>query len=100
MWNIYENDLTQVTKETDLSRYTDDHQIFTPDHENGRELQGGNKTVTNWYIENLLQVEVNKYQSMVLSQRNNTYEMNTQIGDVATEQLQSIKLIGGILIQN
>lgn len=56
-------------------------------------LNDGSK-ITKWYEENLLQVNIKKYQSMVLGERNGTVEMNMQIAGVKIEQSQSIKLLG------
>ena len=50
--------------------------------------------ITKWYEENLLQVNMKKYKSMVLGERNGTEEMNLQIGGVKIEQSQAIKLLG------
>ena len=36
LWNVFQNDLTQATVETDISMYADDHQIFSSDHSIGR----------------------------------------------------------------
>ena len=97
MWNVFQNDLTQATVEADISMYADDHQIFSSDHSIGRVeeklLHDGSK-ITKWYEENLLQVNIKKYQSMVLGERNGTVEMNIQIGRVKIEQSHSIKLLG------
>ena len=97
MWNVFQNDLTQATVEADISMYADDHQIFSSDHSIGRVeeklLHDGSK-ITKWYEENLLQVNIKKYQSMVLGERNGTVEMNMQIGGVKIEQSHSIKLLG------
>ena len=97
LWNVFQNDLTQATVEADISMYADDHQIFSSDHSIGRVeeklLHDGSK-ITKWYEENLLQVNIKKYQSMVLGERNGTVEMNMQIGGVKIEQSHSIKLLG------
>ena len=97
MWNVFQNDLTQATVEADISMYADDHQIFSSDHSIGRVeeklLHDGSK-ITKWYEENLLQVNIKKYQSMVLGERNGTVEKNMQIGRVKIEQSHSIKLLG------
>ena len=86
---------TQATVEADISMYADDHQIFSSDHSIGRVeeklLHDGSK-ITKWFEENLLQVNIKKYQSMVLGERNGTVEMNMQIGGVKIEQSHSIKL--------
>ena len=97
LWNVFQNDLTQATVEADISMYADDHQIFSSDHSIGRVedklLHDGSK-ITKWYEDNLLQVSIKKYQSMVLGERNGTVEMNMQIGGVKIEQSHTIKLLG------
>ena len=58
--------------EGEISLYTDDHQIFALGSSTsiveGKLLSEGNK-ITKWYKENLLQLNVQKNQSMLLGSR-------------------------------
>ena len=79
-----------------MPMYADDHQIFSSDHSIDRVeeklLHDGSKIV-KWYEENLLKVNIKKYQSMVLGERNGTVEMIMQIGGVKIEQSPSIQTV-------
>ena len=50
--------------------------------------------MTKWYEDNLLQINIKQYQSMVLGKSNGTEGMNMHIGGVKIEQSQNIKLLG------
>lgn len=94
---MFQNDLTKATVEADIFIYADDHQIFSSDHSTGRVeeklLQDGNN-MTKCYEDNLLQINIKKYQSMVLGKRNDTERMNMHKGGVKIEQSQNTKLLG------
>ena len=71
MSNVFLNDLAEVVIKNDLSMYADDHQTFSSDNSIDKAEEGlhnGNK-MTSWYEENLLKVNIKKYQSMVLGKR-------------------------------
>ena len=81
--------------------YADDHQMFASGASasivEGKLLSEGSK-ITKWYKENLLQVNVQKYQSMLLcsgTEANNS--INLHIDGTNIEQLKSIKLFGVLL---
>ena len=81
--------------------YADDHQIFAPGSSasivEGKLLSEGSK-ITKWYKENLLQVSVQKYQSMLLgSGTEANYSINLHIDGISIEPLKSIKLFGVLL---
>ena len=59
-------------------------------------LSEGSK-ITRWYKENLLQVNVQKHQSMELGAESETNNINLHIGAVNIKQLKSIKLFGVFL---
>ena len=69
LWGSFQNDLayTCITEE-EISTYEDNHQIFASGSSTsiveGKLLSKGSK-ITKWYKENLLQVNVQKYQFMV-----------------------------------
>ena len=72
MWNVFQNYLAEVVIKNDyLSMYADDHQTFSSDNSTDQAEEGlhnANK-MTSWYEENLLKVNIKKYQSMVLGKR-------------------------------
>lgn len=97
MRNVFQNDLAEGVIKTDLSMYADDHQTFSSDNSiatvQERLLQNGNK-LTSWYEENLLRVNIKKYQSMVLGKRISTGGMDLRIAGVQIEQSSIMKLLG------
>ena len=81
--------------------YADDHQIFASGSSasivEGKLLSEGYK-ITKWYKENLLQVTVQRYQSMLLgsgTEANNCIDLH--IDGTNMEQLKSIKVFGVLL---
>ena len=101
LWKSYafRNDLAYITEE-EISIYADDHQIFASGSSTsiveGKLLSKGGK-ITRWYKENLLRVNVEKYQSMVLGAESEANNINLPIDGVDIEQLKSIKLFGVFL---
>ena len=96
LWKSYafRNDLAYITEE-EISIYADDHQIFASGSSTsiveGKLLSKGGK-ITRWYKENLLRVNVEKYQSMVLDAESEANNVNLDINGVNIEQLKSVKL--------
>ena len=94
-----QNDLAYIT-EKEISIHADNHQIFASGSSTsiveGKLLSEGSK-ITRWYKENLLQVNVQKYQSMVLGAESEANNINLDINGVNIEQLKSIKLFGVFL---
>ena len=94
MWNSVQNDLAYIT-EKEISIHADNHQIFASGSSTsiveGKLLSEGSK-IARWYKENLLQVNVQKYQSMVLGAESEANNINLHIDGVNIEQLKSIKL--------
>ena len=97
LWNIFQNDLTMIIREADVSMYADDHQLFLSDQwiraVKEKLVEDGIK-MTKWYEENLLQVNIKKYQSMILGQKKNFDDMNMHIGGIEIEQSKQMKLLG------
>ena len=96
LWNVFQNDVGEVVIKTDLSMYADDHQTFSSDNSvakvEERLLHDANK-LTSSYGENLLKVNIKKYQSMVLGKRISTGGMDLRIGGVQIEQSSNMKLL-------
>ena len=97
LWNSFRNDLAYITEE-EISIYADDHQIFASGSSSSivEGMSEGSK-ITRWHKENLLQVNVQKYQSMVLGAESEANNINVDINGVNIEQLKSIKLFGVFL---
>ncbi|PFX24165.1 putative RNA-directed DNA polymerase from transposon BS [Stylophora pistillata] len=100
LWNSFQNDLTYITEEG-ISMYADDHQIFASGSSASivqeKLLSEGSK-ITKWYKENLLQVSVQKYQSMLMgsgTEAKNSISLHIDGTDI--EQSKSIKLLGVLL---
>ena len=75
--------------------YADDHQIFasgssTSIVEGKLLLLSEGSKITRWYKENLLQVNVQKHQSMELGAESETNKINLHIDAVNIKQLKSI----------
>ena len=68
LWNIYQNDLTYITKSR-ISMFADDHQLYVA-HRNvdviQQKLQDSAVTATDWYEANYLQGNFSKYASMLI----------------------------------
>ena len=97
LWNSFRNDLAYITEE-EISIYADDHQIFASGSSTSivEGMSEGSK-ITRWYKENLVQVNVQKYQPMVLGAESEANNINLDINGVNIEQLKSIKLFGVFL---
>ena len=83
--------------EEEISMYADDHQIFASGLSTsivkGKLLSEGNE-ITKWYKENLLQVNAQKYQSMLPGSKTEANNTNLHIDGVNIDQLNTIKLFG------
>ena len=90
LWNSFRNDLAYITEE-EISIYADDHQIFASGSSTSivEGMSEGSK-ITRWYKENLLQVNVQKHQSMELGAESETNNINLHIDAVNIKQLKSI----------
>lgn len=81
--------------------YADDHQIFASGSSVsivGEKLLSEGSKITEWYKENLLQVNVQKYQSMLRGSGTEAKNsINLHIDGADIEQSKSIKLLGVLL---
>ena len=97
MWNIFQNDLPMQVREASISMYANDHQIYAAgDSSKGVEkkrLEDGER-MTRWYKDNLLQVNCDKYQSMIIGHGDTDRIINITVGGKHTEQSRSIKILG------
>eukprot|EP00795_Rhopilema_esculentum_P014909 gene14909-biopygen4600 len=99
LWNIFQNDLVFKIMHSQISMYADDHQIYYSG-ENGNEvemrLNKDIKTASQWYKDNHLKANKNKYQAMVAQ---NSKKSNIKIKVMAdenneAEQTRCLKLLG------
>ena len=65
LWNLFQNDLSLHGQSANLFMYADDHQIYTSDidiQKAAQTLREQTEAVPQWYKENLLQANPQKYQ--------------------------------------
>ena len=65
LWNLFQNDLSLHRQSDNLFMYADDHQIYTSDNDilkATQTLRRQTEAVSQWYKENLLQANPQKYQ--------------------------------------
>ena len=77
--------------------YADDHQIVSLDSSNdevAERLQQNRNEMTNWYEENLLKVNIKKYQLMVLCPNKNIHGIHLCRGGDHIKQFSNLKLLG------
>ena len=99
LWNIFQNDLVFKIMHSQISMYADDYQSYYSG-ENGNEvemrLNKDIKTASQWYKDNHLKANKNKYQAMVIQ---NSKKSNIKIKVMAdenneAEQTRCLKLLG------
>lgn len=97
MWNIFQNDLPMQVKEASIPMYADHHQIYAAgDSSNGveKKLLEDEERMTRWYTDNLLEVNCDKFQSMMLGHGITDRIINITVGGKHIEQSRSIKILG------
>ena len=65
LWNLFQNDLPLHKQSDNLFMYADDHQIYSNEndkHKTAQTLRRSTEAVLQWYKENLLQANPQKYQ--------------------------------------
>ena len=99
LWNIYQNDLTYITKSR-ISMFADDHQLYVT-HKNvdviQQKLQDSAVTATDWYEANYLQGNFSKYASMLIGKGKLDATLEININGSAVTPYQDIKLLGANL---
>ena len=70
LWNLLQNDLSLNVHTSNLFMYADDHQIYfngTSIETVASSLKKETENVSQWYKDNLLQANPNKYQILVIA---------------------------------
>ena len=95
LWNIYQNDLFYVERESRLSAYADDHQLYYAHKEPERAVdtvtRDGKQTFC-WYTENFLEGNLSKYQAMTISK--NSQELNIEVDSCKIKITEKLILLG------
>ncbi|CAB4012794.1 Hypothetical predicted protein [Paramuricea clavata] len=84
LWNIFQNDFVYNVRNSNLAMYADDHQVYacgerTEDVE--RILNSEAIYMSEWYQDNLLKCNYDKFQVMSLGPRNKKKEINIEMID-------------------
>ena len=84
VWNIYQNDLFYIERESWLSAYADDHKLHYA-HEDCKEVvdvivRDGKQTFC-WHTENFLEGNLGKYPAMTISKDTHDQELNIELYD-------------------
>ena len=105
LWNIYQNDLFYAQRTSQLSAYTDDHQLYHAHHDPQqavKEINADGKRTSRWYSENFLEGNLSKYQGMVISKdhRDLSMEIDNFYGASEVELAEELKLLGATIDRN
>ena len=97
IWNIYQNDLTySVNSDLKLNMYADDHQFYTigdtPIEVNDKMVDSAD-SASKWYKANFLKGNLDKYQTMMLGNKNVTMN-NIIIDNYEVKSTKCLKLLG------
>ena len=82
LWNVFQNDLPFQVGKASVSMYADDHQVYVAGHTSEgvvKNLVRDGEKLTQWYKDNLLQVNCDKYQCMLLECENTEGKINLKV---------------------
>lgn len=97
IFNIFMNDLFYVIENSTLSTYADDTQIFYSDHDTislQRNINNDLLRADKWFDENAMKRNNDKYQSMVLGEKNNMIIPNFTCDDHVVSKCEQMELLG------
>ena len=101
LWDVFQNDLSYSIENCDISMYADDHQIRASHQliENVATLLNNKaKIVSDWYKNNFLLANKDKFQAMFLaSKAKNTQEAQIVIDSEEIECTSSLTLVGVLI---
>ena len=98
LFNIFMNDLAYVIKESTLSAYADDTQIFYADKDPKKVEEVINKDlerIDKWYIENQMIRNHSKYQAMVMGRREE--DLYFRCENTVIPNVTEVEMLGVIL---
>ena len=97
LWNIFQNDMTHIISKCNLTMYADDHQLYSIGETSKEVEESINKEgmlITEWYENNLLLGNFEKYQAMSLGPKNITKDMQFVMSNTEIKQDTELKLLG------
>ena len=102
LWNLFQNDLSLHRQSASLFMYADDHQIYTNDNDIQKAAQTlrrqTGRAVSQWYKENLLQANRQKYQILTIdpqpSKRSPEYAMKMEFDGHEFKSSEYLKILG------
>ena len=77
LWNLFQNDLFYEEITSQLSMFSDDHQLYLSDEDSEEvidTLEKDGTTTANWYKKNYLKANLSKYKAMVMARKR--YELD------------------------
>lgn len=99
---IYQNDIFYVDRESQLSAYADDHQLYFS-HEKPelviQKINTDGKNTPEWYKENFLEGNITKYQTMIIPKQE-THELDVEIDGITIKASDELKLLGVTIDRN
>ena len=97
LWNLYQNDLAYQIKNTNLTMFADDHQMYRvgTDIQNIiHSLEKESSSALKWYKENYLVVNPDKFQFMKIGSSQDKEQSTLNIQNNLIEESKQIKLLG------
>ena len=100
LWNLFQNDMTMLVKDTNLFMYADDHQLYVRGSDYNiasSRLQYQGKLAMSWYRDNFLLANTEKFQCFTINPRNIDSDKKIealQIDDQIIADTSQIKLLG------
>ena len=100
MWNLFQNDMSSQIKQSNLTMYADDHQLYVTETRYGlveSKLTMQDHMASTWYKENLLLANPDKHQLLTINPRNvdqDNKENAFQIDGREIKKAEQMKLLG------
>ena len=95
LWNLFQNDMTMLVKDTNLFMYADDHQLYVTGSDYNiasSRLQYQGKLAMSWYRDNFLLANTEKLHCLTINPRNIDWRL--QIEDQIIANTSQIILLG------
>ena len=100
LWNLFQNDMTMLVKDTNLFMYADDHQLYVTGSDYNiasSRLQYQGNLVMSCYRDNFLLANTEKFQCLTINPRKSDSDKYTEvlrIEDQIITNTSQIKLLG------